>query len=114
MTTVRILRQAGRIDRIELSGHSGYADAGEDIVCAAATSAVHLAETILNDVLHLGIPFAVNDETASIGFGRPSRFPAGEMLPACDAVLTGFAQYMKQLSAEYPDYIEVLEVQQHA
>ena len=35
----------------EVKGHSGYAEAGSDIVCAAVTSAVRLVECSLNDVL---------------------------------------------------------------
>ena len=34
-------------------GHSGYAEAGSDIVCAAITSAIRMTECALNDVLGL-------------------------------------------------------------
>ena len=44
MTTVTFLTEESRIIGFEVSGHSGYADAGEDIVCAAITSAVRLVE----------------------------------------------------------------------
>ena len=38
MTTVTFLTEETRIVGFDARGHSGYAEAGEDIVCAAVTS----------------------------------------------------------------------------
>ena len=40
MTTVTFLTEGKRIIGFDAKGHSGYAEAGSDIVCAAITSAV--------------------------------------------------------------------------
>ena len=40
MTTVTFHTKDGRITGFDAEGHSGYAEAGADIVCAAVTSAV--------------------------------------------------------------------------
>ena len=40
MTTVTFLTEESRIIGFDAKGHSGYAEEGEDIVCAAVTSAV--------------------------------------------------------------------------
>ena len=40
MTKVTIFKQQGLYKGFEVSGHSGYADAGEDIVCAAVSALV--------------------------------------------------------------------------
>ena len=42
MTTVTFLTEESRIVGFEVSGHSGYADAGEDIVCAAVSATVSI------------------------------------------------------------------------
>jgi len=42
MTTVTFHIEGSRITGFEMQGHSGYAPQGEDIVCAALTSAVRL------------------------------------------------------------------------
>ena len=47
-------------------GHSGYAEEGSDIVCAAVTSAVRLCECTINDVLGLGAHVKVNENTAAL------------------------------------------------
>ncbi|MEI3383901.1 MAG: ribosomal-processing cysteine protease Prp [Dysosmobacter sp.] len=51
MTTITFRSQGSRITGFDVQGHSGYAEAGADIVCAAITSAVRLVETTVNDVL---------------------------------------------------------------
>ena len=53
MTTVVFRMEGDRITGFDAKGHSGYGTAGTDIVCAAVTSAVRLAETTVNDVLGL-------------------------------------------------------------
>ena len=51
MTRVEFFDQDGRITGFSCSGHSGYAEEGSDIVCAAVSTAVKLAECTINDVL---------------------------------------------------------------
>ena len=53
MTKVTIFKQQGLYKGFEVSGHSGYADAGEDIVCAAISAltinCINSIETFTND-----------------------------------------------------------------
>lgn len=114
MTTVRIRKTAGNVSGIEISGHSGYAAEGEDIVCAAVTSAVRYAEVLLNDILGLDIPFRIDSGSTCISFSVPSPPPTGESDSLLQSVFMGFVRYMEQLSAEYPDHIKVTEVQHNA
>ena len=44
MTTVTFHSEGSRLTGFEMKGHSGYAPQGEDIVCAALSSAVRLIE----------------------------------------------------------------------
>ena len=50
MTTVTFYMEGERIVGFTVQGHSGYADEGSDIICAAVTSAVRLTECAVNDV----------------------------------------------------------------
>jgi len=72
MTKVEIFNHDGRINGFAVSGHSGYAEEGSDIVCAAVSSAVNFAECTINDVLgnHANTK-VIEDEPRS-----PSRFPS--------------------------------------
>ena len=108
MTTVVFRMEGDRITGFEARGHSGYAEAGADIVCAAVTSAVRLAETTVNDVLGLAASVKVREEDASISL----RLPGGldEVTEStCQSLMTGLMVYFAQLHDEYPDNIEVLE-----
>ena len=76
MTTVSFHTEESRIVGFDVKGHSGYAEEGSDIVCAAITSAVRLVECSLNDVLGLGAAVKVNEQSAKIAFRLPGGLSA--------------------------------------
>ena len=101
MTTITFRSQGSRITGFDVQGHSGYAEAGADIVCAAITSAV-------NDVLGLAASVKVRESDASISLRLPGSL--GQTAEStCQALLTGMMVYFAQLHDEYPEHIEVLE-----
>ena len=108
MTTVTFLTEESRIVGFEVSGHSGYADAGEDIVCAAVTSAIRLCEATINDILGLAAAVKVSEQDAAISLRLPGGLSASSE-NTCQALLTGLMVYCTQLHDEYPAFIEVLE-----
>ena len=108
MTTVTFLTEESRIIGFDAKGHSGYAAEGEDIVCAAVTSAVRLVEATVNDVMGLCAAVKVNERDASISLRLPGGLSASAE-SACQALLTGLMLYLSQLHDEYPEHIEVLE-----
>ena len=108
MTTVTFHTEGSRIVSFEVQGHSGYADAGADIVCAAITSAVRLVETTVNDVLGLAASIKVLESDAAISLRLPGSL--GQTAEStCQALLAGMMVYFAQLHDEYPENIEVLE-----
>ena len=80
MTTVTFLMEGNRIIGFDAQGHSGYAEAGEDIVCAAITSAIRLPGGLSEFAEHTS-----------------------------QTLMTGLMVYFAQLHDEFPDNIEVLE-----
>ena len=108
MTTVTFRMEGDRITGFDSQGHSGYADAGEDIVCAAITSAIRLVEATINDVLGLAASVKVREEDTFISLRLPGSLgPTAES--TCQSLLTGLMLYFAELHDEYPDNIEVLE-----
>ena len=108
MTTVTFLTEDARIIGFDVQGHSGWGESGEDIVCAAITSAVRLVEATVNDVMGLCAAVKVREADASISL----RLPGGLVNTAestCQNLLTGLMVYLAQLHDEYPDNIEVME-----
>ena len=108
MTTITFRTEGDRITGFDTQGHSGYAEAGEDIVCAAITSAIRLVEATINDVLGLAASVKVKESEALISLRLPGGLgPTAES--TCQALLTGLMVYFAELHEEYPDNIEVLE-----
>ena len=98
MTTVTFHTAGDRITGFTVQGHSGFAPEGEDIVCAAITSAVRLVECAVNDVLGLEasvkLPGGLSEANES----------------TCQTLLTALMVHFVALAEEYPDHITVLEV----
>ena len=104
MTTVSFDLQGERIVGFTVRGHSGYAEAGEDIVCAAVSSAVNLVNATVNEVLGLAASVKVREESVSL------RLPGGlsETDEAtCQNLLAGMMVYLSDLHQEYPSFLEV-------
>ena len=96
-----------RITGFSVSGHSGYAEAGSDIVCAAISALVTMAEATINEVCGAKAKVRVKDEEARVTLTLPTSCDEEESV---QAVLAGMLLYLCNLRDEYPDYIEVLEV----
>ena len=109
MTTVTFHMEGDRITGFEVKGHSGYAPAGEDIVCAAVTSAVRLVECAVNDVLGLEASVRVREKDASITLKLPGGLSQTNE-STCQTLLAALMVHMVQLREEYPDNLSVLEV----
>ena len=109
MTTVTFHSEGSRIVGFEVKGHSGYAPEGEDIVCAAITSAVRLVECAVNDVLGLEASVKVRQKDASIQLKLPGGLSEANE-STCQTLLTALMVHFVALAEEYPDHITVLEV----
>ena len=96
-----------RITGFSVSGHSGYAEHGEDIVCAAITALVTMAEATINDVCGAKAKVRVKEEDARITLTLPTSCDEEDTV---QAVLSGMMLTLISLREEYEDYIEVLEV----
>ncbi|MCX4370212.1 MAG: ribosomal-processing cysteine protease Prp [Dysosmobacter sp.] len=108
MTSITFHTENGRIIGFEARGHSGYADAGQDILCASIGAAITLVEATVNDVLGLTAAVRTNEKKALISLRLPGGLgPTAES--TCQSLLTGLMLYFTMLHDEYPDNIEVLE-----
>lgn len=98
MIRVILWRNNSERTGFRVSGHAGFAPAGQDIVCAAVSAAVRLAERILSEMKA--------EYTAKIDREKN----AVEIRTRQRSVLEGFARLAHELSEEYPEYIQVTEV----
>ena len=109
MTTVTFYSEGSRLTGLEMKGHSGYAPQGEDIVCAALTSAVRLTDHAVNDVLGLEAPVKVREKDAFLSLKLPKTL-AQTNESICQALMAALMLHCVQLAEEHPENIIVLEV----
>ena len=107
MTRCEFFRDGERITGFSIAGHSGYAEAGADIVCAAISAVVTMAEATINDVCGAKAKVRVKEEDARISLTLPTSCDEEESV---QAVLAGMLLTLCSMRDDYPDYIEVLEV----
>ena len=107
MTRCEFFTENDRITGFTVSGHSGYAEAGKDIVCAAISAVVTMAEATINEVCGAKAKVRVKEEDARITLTLPTSCDEEESV---QAVLSGMMLTLISLREDYPDYIEVLEV----
>lgn len=108
MTTITFFTENGSIRALDIVGHSGYADAGADIVCAAVTGALRLVECTLSDILGLALSTRVDEEKAAISLRLPNA--SSDLERECvQSLLAGLMLYYSSLHEEYPDHVTVFE-----
>ena len=107
MTKCEFFREGERITGFSVSGHSGYAEAGSDIICAAISAVVSMTEATVNDVCGAKAKVRVKEDDARVTLTLPVSCDEEDTV---QAVLAGMMLYLIDLRDQYPDYIEVLEV----
>ena len=107
MTRCEFFTEGERITGFSVSGHSGYGEAGTDIVCAAISAVVTMAEATINDVCGAKAKVRVKEEDARITLTLPASCDEEDTV---QAVLAGMMVTLMSMRDDYPDYIEVLEV----
>ena len=107
MTRCEFFTEGERITGFTVYGHSGYAEAGSDIICAAISAVVTMAEATINEVCGAKAKVRVKDEQARVTLMLPASCDEEETV---QAVLAGMMLTLCGMRDDYPDFIEVLEV----
>ena len=101
MTTVTLFNSEGKLTGFMCKGHSGFARAGKDIVCAAVSVLSTTCANALESVAGVMPEIEVDDGYMKV------------MLPeGCDnhdarVILRTFEQGMRDIEASYPKYIQI-------
>lgn len=105
MTKVTFSSQGGRFLSVDILGHAGYAEEGEDIVCAAISSAVMLTTVLLDDIQHVPVESTADEDNTHIHI----ELQQGGMERGQDA-LSALHLYLSVLEQNYPEFLSVMEV----
>jgi len=100
MTRAVFEKQNGRFCGLVIEGHAGQAAAGENIVCAAISSAVQYATILITESFHEQDEETAEGETISVRLKKPSEGNGSR-------VLEGLYQHLKCVSEDYPGTISI-------
>ena len=91
----------GDILGFQISGHSGFAENGSDIVCAAVSSAAFMTANTITDILK------INAETFVDNSGKMFFKIKNKISISCKDILLGFKLHLISLEEMYPENITV-------
>lgn len=102
MTKTVFYEKDGSYLGFSLSGHTAEDDSEEGrLVCSAVSSAAYLTANTVTDVLEAKAEVSVDSDSGAMTLVLLDHFSD------CQPILIGFAQHMKQLSQQYPNFINI-------
>ena len=111
MTRITFYKSGDVFYGYEESGHSGFAEEGEDIVCAAISAMTMLVINAIEVVYASGVDYTIDDENAKvflIARGALSAFEKDENKRfAVAGLIKAFYLQLLDLMEEYYDYLSV-------
>lgn len=83
----------------QVLGHAGYADHGEDIVCAAISAVVQTTAIGIMERLQLPVDFAMDEGDLMLKMMQPNQ----DASLLIDTMCLG----LESIASEYPNYIQI-------
>lgn len=96
----------GYLSGFAVSGHAGGRRRGENIICAAVSSAAYLTANTLTDVMNIPAEIVITEGEAPEGNRLTVRVPA-EHLERSNCILEGFYLHMTDLAEQYAKEITI-------
>ena len=84
----------------QVCGHSGYAEAGSDIVCAAVSALTQAAVLGLSEVVKAPMDYELEEGSLACRL-------KGELSSEASAILQTMVLGLRQIAAQYPAYVEI-------
>ncbi len=115
MTKIQFFKRDGVYYGFEEIGHAGYAEAGEDIVCAALSAMTMLIVNAVEVTYASHIEYTIDDEAANIkvlAYGALREYEDDETKRfAIAGLMEAYYLQLHDMLEDYYDYIEVTEVE---
>lgn len=106
MTKIEFFRKNGDIVRYKASGHSGYAEVGNDIICSSISTALQLPLMSLTEVLKTKAKFKINDYGfLEVDLKEINKADYEKIYVLLETVVL----FLKELSKQYPKNIKLVE-----
>lgn len=113
MTEITFFKRNGVYYGFKETGHSGYADAGQDIVCAALSAMTMLIVNTIEVSYACDVEYTIDEDTTDVTVNVPSALDFSEENSVKQYAVSGLIQgYFMQLMDMLEDYYEYLSVEE--
>ena len=113
MTKITFFKRNGVYYGFRETGHSGYADAGEDIVCAALSAMTMLIVNTVEVSYASDVEYTIDEDTADITVKVSAVFDLSDENESKRFAISGLIQgYFIQLMDMLEDYYVYLSVEE--
>ncbi len=96
-----MIRVTFRCDGFRVTGHAGAGVAGEDIVCAAVSSAAYMTANTITEILGATAAITVDDGLMDLTVTHGAE--------ACQTILAGFRLHIEALQDQYPSRVHIIK-----
>jgi uncharacterized protein YsxB (DUF464 family) len=114
MTKVTFFKRDGVYYGFEEQGHTGYGEAGDDILCSALSAMTMLIINTVEISYASRVDYKVDEETTDIRLTIPAALPENEEDEkkrfAISGLLQGYFFQLNDLVEEYYDFLSVDEI----
>ena len=100
MTIAEFFRKNGELTGCKVKGHSGYAESGNDIVCASVSSAVMLTANLITEIFGYSAEISAVGDTVAL----KTDIPQDENL---QKLYKGLVMQLEEISAEFKGNLKV-------
>ena len=101
-------RPDGALTGYRAQGHTGYAEAGEDIVCAAVSALTQTTLNGLQNVLKAPVMFEIDDEAALLE-ARLTPQATEAQVEAAQLLLETLLEGLRAIERSYPRNVRIIE-----
>lgn len=101
MTRIKFFSHSSDLIGFEVSGHTGFGLSGEDILCAAVSSATIMTANTITDILQIDAKIKTED-----GFLKVEIAP--HSAKACQPILMGLKLHLTQLEEQYQKNLKII------
>ena len=103
MIRVRFHTASDAIIGFTLDGHAGAGVSGQDIVCAAVSSAAYMTANTVTEIIG-----ATADITVDDGY---MRVMLTDKIADCQDILSGFQLHLEALQEQYPKGVQLMNTE---
>lgn len=115
MTKITFFKRNGVYYGFKETGHSGYADAGQDIVCAALSAMTMLIVNTIEVSYATDVEYDIDEETTDVSVKIPSiledKDDNAHIRFAVSGLIQGYFLQLMDMLEDYYDYLSVEETE---